>query len=278
MRKTLLRTWVYRSGGDASLLSGRMRRALLIGTVVSALAAFAAAGTANALHLQIGKLLIDATATITPSELPAKGQAPVEVTSVVKISTSDGAEPPKLRRLTLQFDKHGSIDTRGLPTCSPAKLAGTTTKAARAACPEAIVGEGIGRAVVNLPGLPQQAISSPLILFNAAPHGGRPALIVHARETVPVPNTLLTPIVVERIDGGRYGYRAQIELPQIAGGYGAATLSKATIGATRKRDGRTVGYANAYCAGGRLQVYGTLSFDGGGFTNGTLVQPCHSAD
>lgn len=246
--------------------------------VVSAALALGAAGTASALHLQIGKLQIDATAAIAPSELPAKGGAPVAVTSVVKISTSDGAAPPKLRELVLQFDKHGRVDTRGLPTCPAARLAGTTTKAARAACPKALVGEGIGRAVVDLPGLPQQTVSSPLLLFNAPPDGGRPALIVHARETVPVPNTLLTPIVVERIDGGRYGYRAQIELPEIAGGYGAAILSKATIDATRKRGGKTVGYANAYCAGGRLQVYGTLSFDGGGFTNGTLVQPCHSAE
>ena len=91
-----------------------------------------------------------------------------------------------------------------------------------------------------------------------------------------MPNTLLTPIVIERIQSGRYGYQARIELPEIAAGYGAATLSKATVGATRKREGKTVGYANAYCQGGRLQVYGTLVFDEGGFTNGTLVQPCHS--
>lgn len=255
-----------------------MRRGLLIGTAVCLALAFAAGGTATALHLQIGELQINATASISPSELPAKGQAPVEVTSVVRVSTSDSAGPPKLRTLTLQFDKHGSLDTRGLPTCSAAKLAETTSKEARAACPRAIVGEGIGRAVVSLPGLPRQAVSSPLILFNAAPDGGRPTLLVHAYETVPVPNALLTPIVVEHINNGRYGYRAQIELPEIAGGYGAATLSKATIGATRKRGGRTVGYANAYCSGGRLQVYGTLAFEEGGFTNGTLVQPCHSAD
>ena len=44
---------------------------------------------------------------------------------------------------------------------------------------------------------------------------------------------------------------------------------------TYKVGGKTVGYANAHCVGGRLQVFGIV-FAEGVFTNGTLVQPCHS--
>jgi len=254
-----------------------MRRALLIGMVATVLTALAA-GTAVALHLQVGNTLVDATATIAPSTLPANGNAPVEVTSVVKVSTRDGSPPPKLTKLVLQFDKHGTVDTRGLPTCTMAKLAGKTTKAARAACPGAIVGGGLGKAVVAFPDRAPFEISSPLVFFNAPPTEGKPTLIAHAYEKVPVPNAILTPIVIERVAKGRYGYRAEIELPEIAAGYGSSTLSKATIGATRTRAGKAVGYANAHCSGSRLQVYGTLSFAEGGFVNGTLVQACRVGD
>ena len=65
-------------------------------------------------------------------------------------------------------------------------------------------------------------------------------------------------------------------LPPIAEGYGAATLAEATVGVTRKRGGKTVGYLNAYCSGGRLQVDGTLSFSDGDFFPTTLTSPCHS--
>lgn len=253
-----------------------MKRALLTGMAVALLAAVAVGGSAQALHLQVGRLLVDARATVDPSGLPGKGNAPVEVTSTVRVSSSDGSAPAGMRKLVLQFDKHGSIDPSAFPKCTMAKLAGKTSAAAKAACPQAIVGEGIARAVVSFPGQTPFQISSPLIFFNAPPTGGRPTLIAHAYEKVPQPQALLVPIVIERVNKGRYGYQATVEMPKVADGYGAATLSEATVGATRKRAGKTVGFVNAHCAGGRLQVFGLVYFGGGeGFTNGTLVQPCH---
>jgi hypothetical protein len=256
-----------------------MRRTLLIGMAAAILAVIAVGGTAQALHLQVGKLLVDAHATIEPSGLPAKGNAPVEVTSTVRVSTNDGSPPAGLRKLVLQFDKHGSIDPGAFPKCTLAKLEGKTTAAAKAACPKAVVGEGLARAVVTFPGQEPFTISSPLTFFNAPPTGGKPTLIAHAYEKVPEPKAVLTPIVIERVSKGRYGYQVSVEMPEIAGGFGATTLSKATIGVTRKRAGKTVGFVNAHCSGGRLQVFGLVYFGGGeGFTNGTLVQPCHVED
>ena len=48
-------------------------------------------------------------------------------------------------------------------------------------------------------------------------------------------------------------------MPEVAGGFGAPTLAEASVGATRKRDGKKVGYVSAHCSGGRLQVEGTLT-------------------
>ena len=236
-----------------------------------------ACASAYALKIEIGKTTVSATATITPRELPAQGGAPVDVASVTRIGTTDGSQPPTLKQLVFVFDKHGSLNAKGLPTCTLAKLANTTPQLARKRCAGAIVGEGVGKAEVRLPGLAPVNFSTPLTFFNAPPQGGMPSMIAHAYETMPAPKTLLVPIAVERIQRGRYGFQVKIELPEIAGGYGSATLAKATIGKTWKRGGKTVGYASAYCAGGRLQVYGTLTFTDGSYFPGTLTSPCRVA-
>jgi hypothetical protein len=128
-----------------------------------------------------------------------------------------------------------------------------------------------------MPGRAPFTITSPLSFFNGPSSGGRPTLIAHAYETVPAPQALLVPIAIERVSSGRYGFRAEVQLPEIAGGFGAATLAEAKIGAVRKRGGREVGYINARCVGGRLQVQGKAKFTNGDFFPVTLTSPCHFA-
>lgn len=255
-----------------------MKRTLLTAVVVAIGVALVGAVAAQALRLEVGKTTIFATAKISPTKLPETGNKPVEITSIVKIGNRDGSPPPPLREFTLQFDRHGRIDTRGIPVCTEAKLEGKTTAAARAACGRALVGEGVGKAIVTLPGQAPVRVSSPLLLFNAPRIGGMPSLIAHAYERLPAGKALITRIPIQRVNRQRYGYRVEIQVPEIAAGYGVATLSEATIGLTRKVGGRTVGYANAHCVGGRLQVYGTLSFDDGSFANGTVAQGCRGGD
>lgn len=238
--------------------------------------ALVGAASAYAITFEIGKTVISATADVAPRELPSQGNAPVDVSSVTRIKTVDGSQPPTLRELVFLFDKNGVLDTRGLPVCPAAKLAGTTPATARKRCAGAIVGAGTGRAKVSLPGKATVEISSPLTLFNAPRMGGKPALIAHAYETVPVANTVLVPFPVERVSHGRYGYQARIEVPPIAAGFGAATLAEATVGRTWKRGGKTVGYTSAHCNGSRLQIYGTASFSDGSFFPVVLTSPCHT--
>jgi hypothetical protein len=245
---------------------------------IAALAGLLACANAYGLKSMIGSTVVSTTATIFPRALPAKRNVPVTVSSITRIKKTDGSQPPQLSRLIFGFDKNGSVDTKGLPVCTAAELAGTTSAQARKRCPGAIVGEGVGTAEIRLPGLAPREVSMPLTFFNAPPAAGNPTLIGHAFETVPAPKTLLVPITIERIHQGRYGYRVTVELPEIAGGYGAATLAKATIGKTWKRGGKTVGYTNAHCSGGRLQVHGSLSFKSGDFFPGTLTSPCHVSD
>jgi hypothetical protein len=243
--------------------------------VFAALLAVGVCASAYAITAEIGPIWVSATATLKPRELPAHGNAPVFLSTITRVGTKDGSTPPTLQTLIFELDKNGTIDTKGLPTCAAAKLEGATPEQARKRCAGALVGTGTGKALVTMPGRPSFQISSPISLFNAAPDQGRPTLIAHAYEKVPTPQAILVPITIERVSKGRYGFQAEVQIPEIARGYGAATLAEAKIGAIRKRGGREVGYINAHCVGGRLQVHGKAEFTDGDSFPVTLTSPCH---
>lgn len=252
-----------------------MKKPFRRAAVLAAVLAIGVCATAYAVVAEIGPNYVSSTVTMQPRELPRRGNAPITLTSITRIGTRDGSTPPTLKTIEFLIDKHGTVNARAFPTCSMAKLEGTTPSQARKRCAGALVGRGTGKALVTMPGREPFRIASPISFFNAPPTGGRPTLIAHGYETVPAAKTLLTPIVIERISAGRYGYRVRVEMPEIAGGYGAPLLAEAKIGAIRKRGGKKVGYINAHCSGGRLQVDGSLTFTNGDFFPATLTSPCH---
>jgi len=255
-------------------LRGTIRKAAVIAVAL----ALAVSATAYGVGAVIGPLHVSTTATMLPRELPKSGGAPITLSSTTRVATEDGSTPPTLDEIKFLIDKHGSVNSKAFPVCRTAQLEGATPSQARKRCSGALVGKGTGTALVTMPGRAPFKISSPLSFFNAPPTGGKTTLIAHAYETVPTPQALLVPIVVERISAGRYGYRVEIELPEIAGGFGAPLLAQASIGATRVRGGKKVGYITAYCSGGRLQVEGNLTFANGDFFPATLTSPCHFPD
>jgi hypothetical protein len=256
-------------------LTGPFRKAAALAAVL----VVAACATAYALTAEIGPKFVSATATVQPRELPKRGGAPITLKSVTRVGTKDGSTPPTLESIDFLIDKHGFVNSKAFAVCAPTKLEGTvTTSQARQRCAGALVGKGVIKALVTMPGKAPFQISSALSFFNGPPTRGRPTLIAHAYETVPAPKALVVPIVIERVGQGRYGYRAKVAIPPIAGGYGAPVLAEAKVGATRKRGGKEVGYLNAYCTGGRLQVEGSIRFTNGDFFPATLTSPCHFPD
>jgi hypothetical protein len=253
-----------------------MRRRLVSTSILALVAAgLFCAAAAVAVTTQIGNLKASATAEFKPRAFPAHGTVPATFGSIVRIKTVNGEQPPTLKTLVFEFDKHGKLNTKGVPTCTMAKLEGTTPTEARKRCAGALVGTGVGKARVEMPGKAPFVMTSAISIFNAPAEGGKPALIAHAYETVPSPQALLVPFTVERVNHGRYGYRAELELPPIAGGYGAAILAEAQFGRTFKSHGKKVGYVEGECSGGRLQVHGELIFTDGSFLQSLLTSPCH---
>ncbi len=249
-----------------------VRRVLAIASAAVLLAAAGAYGTT--ISFENGPEVLIAGASSSPQGLPARG-GPIRVNTTVRVHDRDGSQPPALSKMTFLFDGSGSIDARGVPVCTAAKLADTTTAEARKRCAGALVGKGTGKARVALPGKAPEAVTYPLSLFNGPPSHGMPTLIGHFRETAPAPKTVLIPIEIERIHRGRYSYRVEIEVPPIAEGFGSPTLADATLGRTFVRAGRKVGFVNARCKGGRLQLQGVLSFANGDRFPATLTSACH---
>jgi hypothetical protein len=232
--------------------------------------------TASGIEACIGPLCVSSTVDVQPRELPAKGNAPITLSSTTRIRVKDGSTPPTLDKIDFLIDKHGAVNSKAFPVCPRSKLEGATPSQARKRCAGALVGKGTGKALVTMPGQAPFQMTSPVSFFNATPTGGKPTLIAHAYESVPAPQALLVPIVIERIAKGRYGFHVRVEMPEVAGGFGAPTLAEANVGATRKRGGKKVGYVTAHCSGGRLQVEGTLKFTNGDSFPTTLTSPCHT--
>lgn len=234
------------------------------------------AATATGIGACIGPLCVSSSVDVQPRELPAKGNAPITLSSSTRIKVKDGSTPPTLDTIDFLIDKHGAVNSKAFPVCARAKLEGATPAQARKRCAGALVGTGTGKALVTMPGQEPFQISSPVSFFNAAPTGGKPTLIAHAYETVPAPQALLVPIVIERVAKGRYGFHVRVEMPEVAGGFGAPTLAEASVGATLKRGGKKIGYIAAHCSGGRMQVEGKLKFTNGDSFPTTLTSPCHT--
>jgi hypothetical protein len=253
-----------------------LKRRLGIAAVLATGTVLALGATASGIEACIGPLCVSSTVDVQPRELPAKGNAPVTLSSISRVKVKDGSTTPTLDTIDFLIDKHGAVNNKAFPVCPRAKLERATPAQARRRCAGALVGKGTGKALVTMPGQAPFQITSPISFFNAAPTGGKPTLIGHAYETVPSPQALLVPIVIERVAKGRYGFQVRVEMPEVAAGFGAPTLAEAKVGATIVRGGKKVGYISAHCSGGRLQVEGKLSFTNGDRFPTTLTSPCHT--
>jgi hypothetical protein len=255
-------------------MTGMTRKAL----TVAALGLLVAAGTATGLTIRAGDLILNASGGFAPTALPKHQDAPITIHGGGRLSTVSGELPPIVENLVIEFDRHGSVQTVGLPVCSRARLVATTVPVARRNCPGAIVGKGFGSAIVALPEQRPIPVSSPITLFNGPRRHGDPTVFAHAYTTVPAPTTFIVPVVIERIHHGVYGYRTRARIPRIAGGYGHPISGSLKIGRRWTFKGRKHSYVNARCETGHLQARAEVTFKkegaGASFLTGTFVKPC----
>lgn len=251
-----------------------MRKTLLRTLIVVTAVALLGAGAADAIKLRVGNIVISGDGGFTPTTLPKHENAPIKLFGHGEFSTTDGSRPSPLRTLTLEFDKHGAVETRGLQKCTMGKLVATTTKVARKLCAGAIVGKGFGTGVVELPEQRPIKVSSPLTLFNGPVRHGNPTVLGHAHIDYPGPTTYVILIEIQKVHHGRYGFKTVANFPRIVNGYGSPVSGHLTIGREWMYKGQKLSYANARCADGRLQARAEFSFENGDFVQGTIFKPC----
>jgi hypothetical protein len=256
----------------------RAIRGLGLGAAVAAVLIVTATALAGSsvtkVHLQAGNLLVIGEGGFAPSALPRNVDAPITLFGKGRLDTVDGSLPPILKTIEFEFDKHGSVDTVGLPVCTAAKLQSTTVPQARKLCPGAIVGKGFGHAIVKFPEQDPIPVSSPITIFNGPRKGSDPTVFAHFYTTVPVAVAFVVPIRIESIHNGRYGYRVNAHVPKIAGGAGIPISGSIRIGRKWTYRGVKHSYVNARCPDGRLQATGQFGFNDGTLLQGSFINPC----
>jgi hypothetical protein len=252
-------------------------RKIVVGTL---LALLLLAGTATAVRdverveIRAGDIVAIGYGGFRPDTLPKHHDAPIVLYGGGELSTVSGELPPVLDEINFEFDRHGHLDTAGLPVCTRAKLVATDTAAARRNCKGAIVGTGFGHVVVKFPEQGPIPASSPITIFNGPKKDGNDTVLAHAYLDVPSPTTFIVPVVIEKIHKGVYGYRVEAKIPRIAGGYGHPISGSLTVGRKWTYKGTRYSYINARCETGRLQARGEFTFGDGTRLSGTFFRPC----
>src|SRR4051794_26505472 len=249
--------------------SKRIAAALL---ALTALGAVLISG-ASADTVRVGNLKITIEGGFTPTKLPKHTPAPITLNVSGDLKTEDGSHPPALKTLDVLFDRNGHLNTKGLATCTPAKLQSTLTAQAKASCPKALVGQGRVSAEIALPEQAPFSASGPLLIFNGAPKGGKQVLIFHVYAHVPAPTTFVTTALISK-HGGKYGTEAEVTIPTIVSGQGSLTSFKATLKKTFTYKGTKESLLTASCPTGTLYAHGTFLFADGSKASGDVVRGC----
>jgi len=238
-----------------------------------------AAVAAQAEVVREGALQGSFSGGIAPAKLPRTELAPVTVQMGGKIATTDRSVPPRLERIVLDINSHGVIDSKGLPTCSLAKLNSLSSAAAKKACAGALVGHGNVTSRVYLPGQGAFASSGNLLAFNGRLHG-KPAVLAQVASGAPLPLTYVIGFEVRKAKGA-FGTSLVGTLPPIASEYGYISAFSLSLGRQYTSHGQKRSFASASCpapAGfpGASFPFAKASyeFEGGASLSASLTRDC----
>jgi hypothetical protein len=253
-----------------------MRKRLICAMVVGSGLALLVVASALAKPevVRIGNLFLRDNGGISPTKLPKHRQAPIAANLNAQIGTDDGSHPPAIRSVIADFDKSIQVNAKGLPVCKEAQLLARSSKAAKKACPEAIVGAGEAEVEVAFPEQEPFVAKGPITLFNGGVHGGATLLLIHTYVAVPAPSAVVATVKITKIHRGHFGLHADAEIPAIAGGAGSVTKFKLTISRTFADKGKQESYLTASCPTGVYYTEGNVLFSDATALKIIHVLPC----
>lgn len=238
------------------------------------------AGAASATVLQEGGLRVTVLAQIAPNKLPRTGTAPIAVFVAGHVASTTGGIPPQLRRMAIEVNRHGVLQSRGLPVCPIPQIKTAATTKALSLCAPALIGSGRFWAHIVLPDQPPYPTQGRLLIFNGR-EGRRQLVLAHIFTSSPFPSSFVIAFGVRAMDRPPYGTELSATLPQALGDWGYVDRIKLNLGRTYRFRGNELSYFNAGCPAppgvdrtafplARASFY----FDGHRPLRGTVVKAC----
>ncbi len=166
--------------------------------------AFITAGIATAATVQQGNLRITVLAQLKPYKLPRETPAPIAVFVAGHLQNPNGGIPPQLQRMKIEVNRHGLLQSKGLPTCQVAQIQPGSSERALENCQDALIGSGRFWANIVLPDQGAYPTQGRLLIFNGR-QGGRPAILTHIFTDHPFNSSFVIPFSIRRVSKGPYG-------------------------------------------------------------------------
>jgi hypothetical protein len=256
------------------LTERRSIRRVRIAVVLAVLGLLGVLGSsASGQTVRAGNLIVNVEGGFTPHRLPRKTPASITFSARSTIATANDAHLPNLDFVTLEFDKHTGLHTKGLATCPPARLENTLTSQAKQLCPDAIIGSGQAGAEIAFPEQEPFFAKAPMVIFNGPPKNGHPIFIFHVYAFVPLPTTFVNTAEIGKASG-LYGTSVHIEIPEIVAGQGGLSFAELSLHKKWSYRGKERTLLYGTCPTGHFFVHGALTFKGGSKVSGKVVSSC----
>lgn len=223
-----------------------MSRRLKAGALGSALLLIGAAIATGATVQQDG-LRITVLSQIQPYKLPRAKPAPIAVFVAGHLDNAAGGIPPQLQKLTIDVNKNGLLQSKGLTVCQIPEVQPASTERALSNCRDALIGSGQFWANIVLPDQGAYRTQGRLLIFNGR-KGKKPVLLAHIYTSQPFNTSFVIPFSIKRISKGPYGTRLSASLPQALGTWGYLDRIKLTLRRKYTYKGKQLSYFNAACA------------------------------
>lgn len=227
-------------------------------------------------------LIVSFGGKVTPHVLPRVGTEPVSVTVGGRIRSADRQLVPSLRRISLEINRNGILDSRGLAICRAVQIEPSSTAQALAACGPAQVGSGRVSGQIVIKGQPPFPFKGVVVAFNARGAGGQRQILAHLYSPAPIALTFVLTFSVERI-AGTYGTRLVAVVPKRTRRIAHVTGFSLHLRRNYEVGGQPRSYLSAGCPapagfpGATFPlVRAAYSFDGGTNLSSVLVRTCHA--
>jgi hypothetical protein len=217
---------------------------------------------------------------LSPTKLPREERAPISVSVGWKIGTTDGAEPPRLKKLKIEINRSGFLNPVGLPPCPYDKIQPASTSRALKNCRQSLVGRGSFSAIVGLEGQESYVAEGKMVVFRSEKNG-KPVLYGQIYSALPFANSFVITFDVKTIKGGTYGTALTATLPRSLRAWGNLTQINMRLSRTFTVKGKRRSFLSAACetpkgvpeASFRL-ARTSFDFVGGARVSTTLTDDC----